>query len=410
MSAYQAPIDPTNVALKRIVSVVVDVGIAWVIYAILFAAFSKPNVEFFNSFNSSVNACGGASFCSSFGSRHVSGGTALLIWAVYWGYMVGVFVLQRGLTGKTLGTMAMGIVTVNEQGKPIGIGYALLRSVAGIVDYIPCCFPIVGTVTIFATKGHRRVGDMAGKSFVIDKAYAGQPVVVPGVTAPAAPGGPYAQPYGAAPYPGAPGPAPYPGQPPYPPQPQPGYGEQPQYPGQPQVQPGYGAAPQYPAQPQYGTPDPVAYQQPPPAAAPGTGWPAPAPATPSTEGSGWGAPGATDAPAAAPSPPAETAPVEPAPVETPPDNPAATPPPVAAAPVTPPETPPATAPETVEPTAPATPEPTVAPAPAAASPELAADPTQPQWDPARNAYIQWDPDGQRWLQYDDAAQQWRPIS
>jgi hypothetical protein len=46
----------------------------------------------------------------------------------------------------------------------------------------------------------------------------------------------------------------------------------------------------------------------------------------------------------------------------------------------------------------------------ATAPELAADPTQPQWDPARNAYIQWDPDGQRWMQYDDATQQWRPIS
>ena len=40
----------------------------------------------------------------------------------------------------------------------------------------------------------------------------------------------------------------------------------------------------------------------------------------------------------------------------------------------------------------------------------AADPTQPQWDAARNAYIQWDPVGQRWMQFDQATQQWGPIS
>lgn len=34
---------------------------------------------------------------------------------------------------------------------------------------------------------------------------------------------------------------------------------------------------------------------------------------------------------------------------------------------------------------------------------------QPQWDPARKAYLQWDPRKQVWLQFDDAAQEWRPV-
>jgi hypothetical protein len=34
---------------------------------------------------------------------------------------------------------------------------------------------------------------------------------------------------------------------------------------------------------------------------------------------------------------------------------------------------------------------------------------QPQWDPARKAYLQWDPRKQVWLQFDDADGEWRPI-
>jgi uncharacterized RDD family membrane protein YckC len=54
------------------------------------------------------------------------------------------------------------------------------------------------------------------------------------------------------------------------------------------------------------------------------------------------------------------------------------------------------------------PPPTSAPA-AAPAPGAAADPTQPQWDAARNAYIAWDAKEQVWKQFDDAAQEWRPI-
>ena len=34
---------------------------------------------------------------------------------------------------------------------------------------------------------------------------------------------------------------------------------------------------------------------------------------------------------------------------------------------------------------------------------------QPQWDPARKAYLQWDPRKQTWLQFDDESGEWQPI-
>lgn len=34
---------------------------------------------------------------------------------------------------------------------------------------------------------------------------------------------------------------------------------------------------------------------------------------------------------------------------------------------------------------------------------------QPQWDPARQAYLQWHPGKQQWLQFDEPSGEWRPI-
>jgi hypothetical protein len=55
---------------------------------------------------------------------------------------------------------------------------------------------------------------------------------------------------------------------------------------------------------------------------------------------------------------------------------------------------------------PAVTEPQVQSPPAAAAPQ----PPQPQWDPARNAWIVWDPSRGQWLQWDAAKSQWGPIS
>lgn len=46
----------------------------------------------------------------------------------------------------------------------------------------------------------------------------------------------------------------------------------------------------------------------------------------------------------------------------------------------------------------------------AAQPSAAPSGSEPQWDPARNAYIQWDAAQGTWLQFDDATQQWKPIA
>jgi uncharacterized RDD family membrane protein YckC len=203
-------------------------------------------------------------------------------WLAYVGL---IYIVWQGLTGLTPGKLLFGLRTVGEDGKAPGMGRAFIRSVLWIVDGFPYCIPgIVGFVTGLTSSGHRRVGDMAAKTFVVGKGDMGQPVMVAGLTATTGYGTPtvygagpgYAQvpssaPWGtppAAPGAGGPGAA--------------GWGTPPTAPTAPQ--PPYGATDARPAPPM--APPYTA----PTEATPSGGYPAP-PAS---------APGAPDAPAWAP--------------------------------------------------------------------------------------------------------------
>jgi uncharacterized RDD family membrane protein YckC len=198
--AVPQPADPSDVGWKRLVAAVIDVGIGAVVSTALFVAFSEDTYRY-DRITDEV----------SYG-RELTGLGALVFCGWWLAYHVGVFVLQRGVTGRTLGTMALGLTTVNARGEPPGPAMALVRSIAGIVDYLPCCLPLVGIITIFTTTGHQRVGDMAAKTYVVD-ARAPRPTPAPPTAPPTAP---MAAPIAAAP---PPAPAPFPSNPAFPPGP-----------------------------------------------------------------------------------------------------------------------------------------------------------------------------------------------
>jgi uncharacterized RDD family membrane protein YckC len=176
--------DPTAVVGRRFLAVAIDLGILWVFSATfwLLASRERPG-----SSNLDNGACTGQSFCTNFNDRYVAGWPLAILVVVWLAYMVGVFVFQRGLTGRTVGTMLTGVAVVGSDGRPLGPAKALLRSVAGVVDYLPCCLPLVGVVTVLASPGHRRVGDMAAESYVVGNHWFGRPVELPGPPAPPAP-------------------------------------------------------------------------------------------------------------------------------------------------------------------------------------------------------------------------------
>jgi len=108
--------------------------------------------------------------------------------AVVWGGGLLIAVVLQGLTGWTPGKLVMGLRTVKEDGSVVGIGRALLRWVLLLVDGQPFGLPLVGLITAGTSSGHRRVGDMAAKSFVVRAGAAGAPIRVPGMTTSAAAG------------------------------------------------------------------------------------------------------------------------------------------------------------------------------------------------------------------------------
>jgi hypothetical protein len=139
-------------------------------------------------------------FCTNFGDTVYyaddAGGPADL---VLLGLALAMFVVLQGLTGWTVGKRLLGLRCVRADGRPPGIGKALLRWVLWLVDGLPC-FGLVGFITGLSTVGHRRVGDMAAGTFVVRADAAGAPVEVPGLSTPYA-----GTPYPPVPPPGAPG-------------------------------------------------------------------------------------------------------------------------------------------------------------------------------------------------------------
>jgi uncharacterized RDD family membrane protein YckC len=123
------------------------------------------------------------------------------------------FGVLQGLTGATLGKLATGIRVVDNDGKIANVGRSLVRWIVFLVDG-PFSLFMCGLFTSLFSKGHRRLGDMAAGTYVVDKASVGRPVAIAAAPAYVVP-----PPYGAAPPPpyGAAPPPPYGAAPPPPP-------------------------------------------------------------------------------------------------------------------------------------------------------------------------------------------------
>jgi uncharacterized RDD family membrane protein YckC len=220
---YQAPAtsDPTAVIGRRIGAIIVD----FLLYSLIMAFVSptplSPLAEYYDvpDGTSFDEACEGVEQleddsvgCLLVGDRvYFTESADVIAQIVTWLAVVGLYSWVQGMTGRTPGKALFGIKAVNEQGQPPGFGKSLARTVLWVVDAAPYCLPLVGFITGLSTKGHRRVGDMAAKTFVVGKGHTG-PVLVPGLTTAAAGyyGGGYPGPPG---QPGQPGPwgAPPPG-------------------------------------------------------------------------------------------------------------------------------------------------------------------------------------------------------
>jgi uncharacterized RDD family membrane protein YckC len=361
------------------------------------------------------------SSCVEIGDRlyFVEGGEAGIAFAVAWIIAPLAYAAFQGATGRSPGKALFGVKVVDEFGNAPGFGKSLVRTLLWVVDGIPCMIPLVGFITGLTSNGHRRVGDMAAKTFVVGRDHGG-PVIVAGLPTAATQGYPGAA-YGA---PGQWGPPP---------------GAPPGAPGQAQPwgAPAPGGA--------HGGPPPGGWEaQPPggfpvPGAAPSTGSAGPGPGgPPGTEPSdrpappgSWASPGgpsgatgeddrgrgsaegrgpareATDdtttRPGATAAGTAWTAGTTAA---------STTPPADTAAADTGTEADAATRPGAGPPTGGTAGAGAGAPGadvPPGTASQAAPSSYNPQWDAARGTYIVWEPNRGKWLGWDESAQEWKPL-
>jgi uncharacterized RDD family membrane protein YckC len=87
--------------------------------------------------------------------------------------------LVQGVTGATPGKFAFGLRVVDPAGGRPGVGRAFVRTLFLVVDNIGCGLPLVGLITALASTGHRRVGDMVARTFVVDRHDTGRSIELP---------------------------------------------------------------------------------------------------------------------------------------------------------------------------------------------------------------------------------------
>lgn len=190
--------DPTAVVGKRIVAAIIDVlitiGVVLVMFLINHDTIDRGAVLGISC--SDVRDAGGTNLCFESGDSlyYAEGGKAQAIYAI--GFLAGIanHVLLQGATGASLGKKAVGLrVIKKDTGRLASFGPNILRWLVGLID-VSCCF-LIGLIMIATTKGHRRLGDMAAGTLVVNAGSVGVAPVVPGLTSPQFAGGPYGTAY-----------------------------------------------------------------------------------------------------------------------------------------------------------------------------------------------------------------------
>jgi uncharacterized RDD family membrane protein YckC len=86
---------------------------------------------------------------------------ALFLW--FWGYFT---LFEAFWSGRTPGKRLAKIRVIQRSGRGIGLFEAMTRNLLRIVDQFPVIYA-VGTVSIFLTREHQRLGDLAAGTLVV---------------------------------------------------------------------------------------------------------------------------------------------------------------------------------------------------------------------------------------------------
>ena len=177
--------DPTSVLGRRYGAFFIDAAICVVAFSLLFFPFATKRTR------AETLALPGCHLSVSDSSRVECDNRAVLQinddvyeanFAAFFGLCIAFtflyFALAEGLLGASLGKQMTGIRVVDANGDRIGVPRSLARWALFAVDG-PLSFFLCGIITSSVSHGHRRLGDMGANSYVVARADAGRPVVVP---------------------------------------------------------------------------------------------------------------------------------------------------------------------------------------------------------------------------------------
>jgi uncharacterized RDD family membrane protein YckC len=89
--------------------------------------------------------------------------TTLIVFLLNWGYFT---IFEAFWNGRTPGKRVAKIRVIQRSGRPIGIFESMARNFVRYVDQIPF-FYAVGVITMFVTRQHQRLGDLAAGTLVV---------------------------------------------------------------------------------------------------------------------------------------------------------------------------------------------------------------------------------------------------
>jgi RDD family protein len=186
--------DPTKVMGRRVVATLVDglvIAIPWSLYA-------TSELHYTSKAELAEHGMTMKGLCDDWTATHTNDvciGVDPVFHNAYYGHvdqgpsalLIGlsllILVFLQGVAGWTFGKLVTGIRCVKDDGTPPGILKAFLRWILLLVDNLPYVLPLVGFLVALTSVGHRRVGDMVAKTFVVRRSAADRPVVVPGLNA-----------------------------------------------------------------------------------------------------------------------------------------------------------------------------------------------------------------------------------
>jgi uncharacterized RDD family membrane protein YckC len=177
--------DPTAVLGRRIGAFFIDVAIALLAFVLIFfpLATKRTVAETLDLPGCQLEVDSNQVTCSNrqivqIGDTVYEAGGATFLFDLAFVFLY--FGIVAGITGATIGKLLVGIRVVQEDGSNVGVPKSLLRWVCFFVDIF-----LVGIILAATSRGHRRLGDMAAKTYVVTKEAVGRPIVLLAVPGPA---------------------------------------------------------------------------------------------------------------------------------------------------------------------------------------------------------------------------------